>query len=151
MSGDDAMAVDEHAPRNTAAGQGGAPAAGGSAGKADTPRSKKPLVILAVVLVVLAIVGSIVWFAHRNQISTDDAYTDGNAVTMVPKVSGYVIGLYVNDNSRVRKGDLLVRIDPRDYLTAQVPRAIRRRPRAAAGGGGDPCAGAIVVRAPASG
>jgi membrane fusion protein (multidrug efflux system) len=82
------------------------------------PRSKLPLVILAVVVVVAAIVGFIVWFAQRNDVSTDDAYTDGNVVTMVPKISGYVVGLYVNDNSRVRKGDLLLKIDPRDYQTS---------------------------------
>jgi membrane fusion protein (multidrug efflux system) len=69
-------------------------------------------------VVLLAIIGFFIWFAHRNQVSTDDAYTDGNTVTMVPKVSGYVIDLYVNDNTRVRKDDLLLRIDPRDYLTA---------------------------------
>jgi membrane fusion protein (multidrug efflux system) len=37
---------------------------------------------------------------------------------MVPKVSGYVVDLYVSDNTRVKKGDLLLRIDSRDYLTA---------------------------------
>jgi membrane fusion protein, multidrug efflux system len=84
------------------------------------PRSKKPLIILAIVVVVLAIIGFFVWFAHRNQVSTDDAYTDGNVVTMVPKVAGYVVNLYVDDNSRVRKGDLLLRIDQRDYLTARA-------------------------------
>ena len=35
-----------------------------------------------------------------------------------PKVSGYVVDLYVNDNTRVQKGDLLLRIDARDYVTA---------------------------------
>jgi membrane fusion protein (multidrug efflux system) len=85
----------------------------------DKPHSKKPLIIIGIVVVVLAIVAAIVWFLHRNQVSTDDAYTDGNVVTIVPKVSGYVIGLYVDDNSRVRKGDLLVRIDSRDYLTSR--------------------------------
>jgi membrane fusion protein (multidrug efflux system) len=87
-------------------------------GKSDKPRSKLPLIILAVVVVVAAIVAFIYWFAHRNDMSTDDAYTDGNVVTMVPKVSGYVVALYVNDNSRVKKGDLLLKIDPRDYQTA---------------------------------
>jgi membrane fusion protein (multidrug efflux system) len=91
----------------------------GDKGKPQKPRSKKPLIIVAIVVVVLAIVGFFVWFAHRNQVSTDDAYTDGNVVTMVPKVSGYVIDLYVDDNRRVRKGDLLLRIDQRDYLTAK--------------------------------
>src|ERR1700678_404111 len=86
----------------------------------DKPRSKRPLIILAIIVLVLAIVAFFFWFAKRNQVSTDDAYTDGNAVTMVPKVSGYVIALYVNDNTHVKKGDLLLRIDPRDYLTAQA-------------------------------
>ncbi len=86
--------------------------------KPDEPRSKKPLIIVAIVVLVLGLVGFFIWFAHRNQESTDDAYTDGNAVSMVPKVSGYVVELYINDNSRVKKGDLLLRIDQRDYLTA---------------------------------
>jgi membrane fusion protein (multidrug efflux system) len=90
----------------------------GNGGKSEAPRSKKPLIITAIIVVVLAIIGFFIWFAHRNQVSTDDAYTDGNTVTMVPKVSGYVVDLYVSDNTRVKKGDLLLRIDPRDYLTA---------------------------------
>jgi membrane fusion protein (multidrug efflux system) len=85
----------------------------------DKPRSKKPLIIVAAVVVVLAIAGFFFWFARRNQVSTDDAYTDGNVITMVPRVSGYVVQLNINDNVHVNKGDLLVRIDPRDYLTAQ--------------------------------
>src|SRR5271154_134758 len=87
-------------------------------GKSDAPRSKTPLLITAIVVVVLAIIAFFIWFAHRNQVSTDDAYTDGDTVTMVPKVSGYVVDLYVSDNTRIKKGDLLLRIDPRDYLTA---------------------------------
>lgn len=87
-------------------------------GKSDKPHSKKPLIIIAIVVVVLAIVGFFIWFAHRNQVSTDDAYTDGNAINMVPKVSGYVVDLYIDDNSHVKKGDLLLRIDQHDYLTA---------------------------------
>ena len=93
---------------------------GGGEEDKDKPHSKKPLIIVAAIVVAGAIVGFFVWFAHRNQISTDDAYTDGNVVSMVPKVSGYVTALNIDDNVHVRKGDLLVRIDPRDYLTAQA-------------------------------
>ena len=88
--------------------------------KEEKPRSKKPLIIIAIIVAVLLIVGFIVWFLHRNQVSTDDAYTDGNTVTMLPKVSGYVVELNIDDNSHVRKGDLLLRIDQRDYLAAQA-------------------------------
>jgi membrane fusion protein (multidrug efflux system) len=85
----------------------------------EKPRSKKPLIIVAAVVVVLAIIGFFVWFARRNEVTTDDAYTDGNVVTMVPKVSGYVVALNIDDNVHVRRGDLLVRIDPRDFRTAK--------------------------------
>jgi membrane fusion protein (multidrug efflux system) len=91
---------------------------GGNSKKSDAPRSKTPLIITAIIVAVLAVIGFFIWFAHRNQVSTDDAYTDGNTITMVPKVSGYVVNLYVSDNTRVKKGDLLLRIDSRDYLTA---------------------------------
>jgi membrane fusion protein, multidrug efflux system len=76
---------------------------------------KKPLIILAIVVIVLAIGAFIWWFATRNQLTTDDAYTDGNAITMAPQVSGYVVNLAVNDNVYVHKGDLLLVIDKRDY------------------------------------
>jgi membrane fusion protein, multidrug efflux system len=87
--------------------------------KSRKPRSKKPLIIVAAVVAVLAIAGFFVWFARRNEVTTDDAYTDGNVITMVPKVSGYVVALDIDDNVRVRKGDLLLRIDPRDFRTAK--------------------------------
>jgi len=87
--------------------------------ESEKPRSKKLLIIVGAVVVVLAIVGFFVWFARRNEVSTDDAYTDDNVVTMVPKVSGYVVALNIDDNVHVRKGDLLVRIDPRDFRTAK--------------------------------
>jgi membrane fusion protein (multidrug efflux system) len=84
------------------------------------PRSKKPLIILGAVVVVAAIIAFITWFVYRNQVSTDDAYTDGNVITMAPKVSGYVVELLIDDNSRVRKGELLLRIEPQDFQTARA-------------------------------
>jgi membrane fusion protein, multidrug efflux system len=96
-------------------------AAGGDSGRQPAkPRSKKPLLIIAAALVLLLLVWFVIWFIYRNQVSTDDAYTDGNSVSMLPKVSGYIVELRIDDNARVNKGDLLLRIDPRDYLTAQA-------------------------------
>ncbi|WP_454830475.1 HlyD family secretion protein [Paraburkholderia xenovorans] len=102
---------------------------GGDSGNDDDgadkkPRKpgKKPLIILAVIVVLLGVVAFAWWFATRNEVTTDDAYTDGNAITMAPKVSGYVVQLAVNDNIYVHKGDLLVVIDKRDYQ-AQVDQA----------------------------
>ena len=83
---------------------------------------KKPLIILAVVVVLLIVAGLIWWFATRNQVSTDDAYTDGDAVTIAPKVSGYVVVMNLGDNKFVHKDDLLIKIDPCDYQ-AQLDQA----------------------------
>jgi membrane fusion protein, multidrug efflux system len=83
---------------------------------------KRPLIILAVVVILLAIAAAVWWFATRNQVTTDDAYTDGDAVTIAPKVSGYVVVMDIGDNKFVHKGDLLIRIDPRDYQ-AQLDQA----------------------------
>jgi membrane fusion protein, multidrug efflux system len=92
-----------------------------SAGQKKGP-GKKPLIILAVVVVLLILGGLIWWFATRNQVSTDDAYTDGDAVTIAPKVSGYVVVMNLGDNKFVHKDDLLIKIDPRDYQ-AQLDQA----------------------------
>ena len=85
---------------------------------------KKPLIILGIVVVVMVVVALVWWFLTRNEETTDDAFTDGDVVTIAPKTAGYVTELRVRDNQRVKKGDLLVVIDPRD-----TPRsAIRLRP-----------------------
>jgi membrane fusion protein (multidrug efflux system) len=75
---------------------------------------KKPLIILAIVVVIMVIVGLWFWLTTRNIETTDDAFTEGNAVTIAPKASGYVVKLLVRDNQRVKQGDLLVEIDARD-------------------------------------
>lgn len=94
---------------------------GGNSGTRKPP-GKKPLVILVAVSLVLLIGALLWWFSTRNQESTDDAYTDGNAITIAPQVSGYVVQLAINDNVYVHKGDLLLVIDKRDYQ-AQVDAA----------------------------
>src|SRR5215467_4036803 len=46
---------------------------------------------------------------------TDDAYLQADLVHMAPDVSGRIIELNVRDNRKVRKGDVLFRIDPEPY------------------------------------
>ncbi|KAB8313366.1 HlyD family secretion protein [Erwinia endophytica] len=77
---------------------------------------KKPLVILAVVVVVVLIVALWFWLSTRNIETTDDAFTESDAITIAPKTSGYVTKLLVRDNQKVKKGELLVLIDPRDSM-----------------------------------
>ena len=77
----------------------------------------RPWVRLGMVVVGVGLVagGLYYWLSTRNIISTDDAYTDGRAITISPHVNGYVVSLDVNDNQFVRRGDPLIHIDPRDY------------------------------------
>ena len=88
-------------------------------GKADA-KKKNPLVrIIIMVLLVLVVVGwGAYWFLTRNNIETDDAYTEGRKLSVAPHVDGYVTKLLVNDNQYVQAGQLLVKIDDRDYLAA---------------------------------
>jgi membrane fusion protein, multidrug efflux system len=83
------------------------------------PKSKLPIIILIIVAIVAVIGGLIYWLMTRNQESTDDAYTEGNAVSIAPKVPGYVVENRVNDNIFVHAGDVLLKIDPRDYIVAR--------------------------------
>jgi membrane fusion protein, multidrug efflux system len=70
--------------------------------------------------VVIAIIAGVAyWLLTRNLESTDDAYTEGNAIAYAAKVSGYVIQLNIDDNTFVHAGDSLLKIDPRDYTTAR--------------------------------
>lgn len=82
-------------------------------------RSRWPLVIVALVVIAAIIGGVAFWLLNRGKVSTDDAYTEGNAVSIAPKVSGYVVERRVGDNTFMKAGDLLIRIDPRDYITAR--------------------------------
>jgi membrane fusion protein, multidrug efflux system len=82
-------------------------------------RSRWPLVFLGIAVVAAIIGGIVYWMMTRGQQSTDDAYTDGNAVSVAARASGYVTALNVDDNSVVHVGDVLLTIDPKDYLTAR--------------------------------
>jgi membrane fusion protein, multidrug efflux system len=64
----------------------------------------------------LAAGGFYYWFTTRNLESTDDAYTDGRAITIASQVSGVVISLDVTDNQFVTKDQPLIHIDPRQYV-----------------------------------
>ncbi len=86
--------------------------------KADEAKQKrKPKIFLigGVVLAVLAVGGFYYWFSNRNIEDTDDAYTDGRAITIAPRVSGEVVSLDVTDNQFVKQGQPLVHIDTSQY------------------------------------
>lgn len=70
---------------------------------------------LAVLLILAALYGTHWWTVGRFVEETDDAYVGGDVTVIGPKVSGYITELKVTDNQFVHAGDLLVKIDDRDY------------------------------------
>jgi len=87
----------------------------------STPRSKKKsLVRLAIGAAVIAgvIYGGHWWSVGRFIEDTDDAYVGGDVTVIGPKVPGYITQVAVTDNQVVHAGDLLVKIDDRDYRAA---------------------------------
>jgi len=58
------------------------------------------------------------WTTGQYLVSTDDAYVQADNTTISPKVSGYLHEVLVRDNERVRTGQVLARIDERDFRVA---------------------------------
>ena len=86
------------------------------------PASRKPLyarrgflIGVLIVLLIAATIGLRYWLYARSHESTDDAFIDAHVTPVSPKVSGYIVKVHVQSNQQVKKGDLLVDIDPRDY------------------------------------
>lgn len=82
--------------------------------------TRKHLLSLAVGVAVLAgVIYGGHWWTHGRFIEdTDDAYVGGDVTVIGPKVPGYITELHVQDNQFVHAGDLLVKIDDRDYRAA---------------------------------
>jgi membrane fusion protein (multidrug efflux system) len=93
--------------------------------EAARKKRRRWLIIGAVAL--LALIGAAWYGVHwytvaRYLVSTDDAYTEADNVTLSPQVAGTIAELYVTDNQRVRRGELIARLDDRTYR-AQVDQA----------------------------
>jgi membrane fusion protein (multidrug efflux system) len=77
---------------------------------------RRLVLVLAGVAAVAAIVwGAAVWYRSSTRVTTDDAYVEGVIAPVSAKVSGHVVEMNVRDNQAVTRGDLLLRVDPRDF------------------------------------
>ena len=76
------------------------------------PRVRRALLIAGVVVAIIAI---LLWLHYRNRESTDDAQVNAHIIPIAPRISGSVIDVLVKDNQTVKKGQVLVRLDPRDF------------------------------------
>jgi membrane fusion protein (multidrug efflux system) len=92
---------------------------------AGTPDKKSPnrrgllLRAAAVVGGLIVIVFGVKLTLHAlRTVSTDDAYVNSYVTFIAPRVSGQVTEVLVEDNNRVKKGDVLVRLDPEPFQIA---------------------------------
>jgi membrane fusion protein, multidrug efflux system len=84
-------------------------------------RSVKTMVIrlvVALVIVAAAIAGYQIWRDLQRVESTDDAQVDGSIYTISSRISGHVAEVLIQDEQIVKAGDVLVRLDPKDYQVA---------------------------------
>jgi len=67
-------------------------------------------------VVLVALIAGVPWIRQLlSTVSTDDAYVNGHVTLVAPRVAGRVVRVLVDDNNRVRKDDLLVKIDKEPY------------------------------------
>ncbi len=81
------------------------------------PADRRRIVIGAAIVVGLAglLFGGWAWWQARTQVSTDDAYVEGTVTVISSKVAGNISEMLLKDNQAVKAGELLLRVDPRDY------------------------------------
>jgi membrane fusion protein (multidrug efflux system) len=83
------------------------------------PKKKRMrlLLMLSVPLLIL-LVGGYFWLNSGRYVSTDNAYVQQDKVSVSAEVTGPILEVMVRENQRVKRGDLLFRIDPRPYRIA---------------------------------
>lgn len=85
-------------------------------GKPSNARKKKIGFVILSSTILLGIVVLLFYLRYKaTHITTDDAFIDGRVHTISARVKGSISQILVEDNQFVRKGDLLVEIDPADY------------------------------------
>jgi len=80
------------------------------------PKKKKIIISLIAGIIIVA---TGYWFLHRNEETTDDASIEAHISPISAKVSGYIENIYISDNQKVKKGALLLTINPIDYDIAR--------------------------------
>jgi membrane fusion protein (multidrug efflux system) len=91
---------------------------GASNGNSRFNKNAKRLLLIGLLIFTIGAVSPFVWNYLQSYQSTDDAEIDGHIDPLSSRIDGTVIRVHPDDDDRVRKGDLLVEIDPRDYQVA---------------------------------
>jgi membrane fusion protein (multidrug efflux system) len=91
---------------------------GASGGNPWRRRPAGRILVIALLGAAVAVAAPFAWSYLQSYESTDDAQIDGHIDPISSRIDGTVIRVHAEDDDRVRKGELLVEIDPRDYEVA---------------------------------
>ncbi len=75
------------------------------------------LILLGFILFVIAVIWLFIYLGKY--VETDDAFVDGHTDPISARINGFVSGVYVENTYFVKKGQLLLQLDPRDYQVAK--------------------------------
>jgi membrane fusion protein (multidrug efflux system) len=78
-------------------------------------RSRTKVFVMLFLLLAVAAGATAAYLHFQDRVSSDDANVDGHITPVAPKISGNVTDVLVLDNQAVKAGQVLVKIDPRDY------------------------------------
>src|SRR5438270_295088 len=85
---------------------------------ADGARNWTRTILMLIVPALLVIGGAYMWLTSGGSVSTDDAQVKQDIVSVSPQVNGQIVQVFVRNGSRVRRGDILFKIDPQPYRVA---------------------------------
>ena len=91
--------------------------------KPEKPKSRRRFIVIGVIA--LLVVGALLFWWHSTYYEdTDDAQVNGHLIQISSRIAGQIIKVNVEENQEVKKGDVLVEIDPKDFQVA-----VRRQKR----------------------
>ena len=80
------------------------------------PSRRRGILVVGIAAVVLVAVG--LWWRSTYSEDTDDAQINGHLIQISARISGHVTKVYVEENQKVKRGDPIVELDPRDFEVA---------------------------------
>ena len=86
--------------------------------ESNNPRQKSRRRFIIILVVAILIVGALLFYWRSTFYEdTDDAQVNGHLIQVSSRISGNVISVPVEENQRVKAGDVIVELDPKDYQT----------------------------------
>ena len=89
--------------------------AGNPQGAAPKPKRSRRFLLLGAIGGALLIGGAVWYFLNAGYETTDDATIEAHVIEVSPKVSAHIKAVYFDDNYQVKRGQLLIELDPRDF------------------------------------